>query len=123
MYKKILAVDDDKETLEMLRDLLLRYDYKVETLSKAENIFQAVARFKPDLILLDIMLAGLDGTIICSALKSAPETRHIPIIFISGNYQAASRLLESTEGAPDDFVLKPFDVQALINKIQFQLAA
>lgn len=123
MYKKILAVDDDVDMLEFLNSLLIDYGYEVKTLSRGENIFSTIADFKPDLILLDIMLGGVDGNIICSALKAQPETRHIPVIFISGYYHSAVKLYNAEGSAPNDFLLKPFSIQSLISKIELQLAA
>jgi len=123
MYKRILAVDDDVDMLEFLNSLLENYGYEVRTLSRGENVFPMVSEFKPDLILLDIMLGGLDGNIICSALKTKPETQHIPVIFVSGHYQSAAKVYEAEHGAPNDFLLKPFSIKSLISKIETQLAA
>jgi len=121
MIKKILVVDDDAEMRELLGTLLTNANYDVSLLAKAEHIFETVKRFDPDLILLDGMLGGLDGAMICNTLKVDPATKYIPIIFVSGNYKYASNL--NTIGAPDDFVLKPFSIKDLLGKIQYQLAA
>jgi len=123
MYKKILAVDDDADMLEFLDTLLVQYGYEVKTLSRGEKVFNAISTYKPDLILLDIMLGGVDGTMICSALKAKAETRDIPVIFVSGHFYAASKMYAEHDGAPNDFLLKPFSIQSLISKIEFQLAA
>lgn len=123
MYKKILAVDDDVDMLEFLNSLLKDYGYEVKTLSRGENVFSTVSDFKPDLILLDIMLGGVDGNIICSALKTSPSTKHIPVIFVSGHYQSAAKVYDGEGKAPNDFLLKPFSITTLISKIEFQLAA
>ncbi len=123
MEKKILAVDNDKAMLEVLNRALSKEGYEVQMLTHAEKLFSEVATFQPDLILLDVMPSGLDGTIICSALKTFPETQHIPVIFLSGNFNAASTMFTGAQGAPDDFVLKPFTIGSLIDKIEYQLAA
>jgi CheY-like chemotaxis protein len=67
------------------------------------------------------MLAGMDGRVICRAIKSVEQVSDIPIILISASETGSSCL--NKEGAPDDFVQKPFDVTFLIEKIEHQLAA
>jgi DNA-binding response OmpR family regulator len=123
MYKKILAVDDDADMLEFLNTLLVQNGYEVQTLSQGEKVFNAVATFKPDLILMDVMLGGMDGSMICSALKANPDTKHIPVISISGYYHAGAKVFNDNEGAPNDFLLKPFSIKSLISMIKLQLAA
>jgi DNA-binding response OmpR family regulator len=121
MSKKILAVDDDTATLELLTELLGRYNYDVKATDRADEVLDIVNTYQPDLILLDINLGQWDGTTICSALKAQPQTRHIPIIFISGHYNAAKLLFRNPACAPDDFVMKPFNISSLLSKIQYQL--
>jgi len=123
MYKKILAVDDDADMLEFLNRLLIQRGYDVKTLSRGEKVFNIVSTYKPDLILLDVMLGGIDGNMICSALKASPETRDIPVIFVSGNYSSAAKFYDAEHGAPNDFLLKPFSIKSLMSKIEVQLAA
>ncbi|QKJ28722.1 response regulator [Mucilaginibacter mali] len=119
--KKILVVDDDRAILEMLGEVLSYYGYQVSTLARAEMVFDRIKEYNPDLILMDIMLAGMDGRTICRAIKSVEDVSNIPIILISASESGASCL--NREGAPDDFVQKPFDVSFLIEKIEHQLAA
>lgn len=119
--KKILVVDDDRAILEMLRDVLTYYGYDVNILSRGDRVFEKIDEYHPDLILMDIMLAGMDGRIICHAIKSYKTTSDIPVILISATENGASCLTK--DGAPDDFVPKPFNVDDLIGKIEHQLAA
>lgn len=119
--KKILVVDDDLAILEMLDEVLSYYGYNVSTLSRADKVFDRIDEYHPDLILMDIMLAGMDGRTICRAIKSVEAVNNIPIILISASETGASCL--NREGAPNDFVQKPFDVSFLIGKIEHQLAA
>ena len=119
--KKILVVDDDQAILEMLDEVLSYYGYHVSTLSRADKVFDRIKDYHPDLILMDIMLAGMDGRTICRAIKSVENVGEIPIILISATENGSSCL--NREGAPDDFVPKPFDVTFLIEKIEHQLAA
>lgn len=118
MHKRILAVDDDADTLSMLDHLLTQNDYEVKILTHAERTFETVDNFKPDLILMNVLMGGLDGKILCSALKAYPATRHIPVIFVSSyNRQAISDV------KADDFLQKPVDAKQLLNKISRQLTA
>ena len=121
MGKKILVVDDDPAILDMLDEVLNYYGYEVNTLSKAEKVFDRIGEYHPDLILMDIMLAGMDGRTICKAIKAFNLTRDIPIILISATENGAACM--EKEGSPNDFVQKPFDVIHLIQRIENQLAA
>ncbi len=121
MEKKILVVDDDQAILEMLEEVLSYYGYKVNTLSRGDKVFERIDEYHPDLILMDVMLAGMDGRIICSAIKSVKKLPEIPIILISATENGAACL--NNEGAANDFLSKPFDVEFLIEKIEHQLAA
>jgi DNA-binding response OmpR family regulator len=121
MSKKILILDDDNDILEILSWLLKDSGYQVKTLSCGETVFDDIKDFRPDLILMDVMLAGLDGRSICRNIKENHLTYFIPVILISGTYDLADVLNQS--GAPNDFVSKPFDLYHLLAKIQKQLAA
>ena len=121
MEKKILVVDDDLAILEMLDEVLTYYGYQVSTLSKGDKVFDRIDEYHPDLILMDIMLAGMDGRVICKAIKSVEGVSNIPIILISATENGSSCM--EKEGSPNDFVAKPFDVTFLIEKIEHQLAA
>ncbi len=112
-------MDDDAGIRDAIETVLTEYDYEVQTLARAEEVFKTIKAYQPDLILLDIMLGGLDGTVICSALKAMPETSHIPVILISAHYQFASSSYDKADG----FIPKPFDISYLLEKIETQLAA
>lgn len=92
--------------------------FNVEVTAKGENTFTKIESFKPDLILLDVLISGYDGRVICKELKSREETRHIPVIMFSAHPGAAATI--SDYGA-DDFISKPFDVNHLLQKVNTQL--
>ena len=121
MEKKILVVDDDKAILEMLDEVLSYYGYEVISLSRGDKVLERIDEHHPDLILMDVMLAGMDGRVICSKIKSVESVSTIPIILISATENGAACL--NKEGSPNDFVSKPFDIDFLISKIEYQLAA
>jgi len=119
--KKILAIDDDLAILDVLQMILEDSGYEVVTLSHADVVFEMVENEHPDLILRDVMLAGLDGNTICQNLKKYSRTKNIPIIMISASHDLRGIL--KLPGAPDDFIAKPFDMDDLVQKVGQQLAA
>ncbi|MCR8561423.1 response regulator [Mucilaginibacter sp. BJC16-A38] len=118
--RRILAVDDDKDILDVLQFILEDSGYEVETLSDGHFLFEKIREKNPDLILLDIMLGNLDGRDLCKAVKSTVDTHEIPVILISASHVAGSN---GQIGAPDAFIAKPFDIDDLLNVIKGQLAA
>lgn len=121
MSKKILVLDDDPDILEILSLILIESGYEVRMLSCGDTVFADIKDFKPDLILMDVMLAGMDGRSICKNIKENNLTHFLPVILISGTHDLAKSLL--LPGAPNDFVAKPFDIDHLLARIEKQLAA
>lgn len=115
---KILVVDDDTDILSVMEILLSMKGFEVQVTSKGENTLPKTHSFKPDLILLDVLISGHDGRVICKQLKSDKETSHIPIIMFSAHPGAAASIAEY--GA-NDFIAKPFDVNNLMKKVNAQL--
>jgi DNA-binding response OmpR family regulator len=119
--QRILAVDDDKDILEVLKYILEDSGYEVETLADGHYLLDKIRAHHPDLIILDIMLGNLDGRELCRGLKSADETHDIPVIMISASHAITDTLKQN--GNPDDFIAKPFDISTLLNSVERQLAA
>ncbi len=113
----ILVVDDMKENLELLQLLLKPKGYTVQTAETGEKALQLIADDPPDVILLDLVMPGMNGFEVCERVKQARETRHIPVIMITGviEHEANVRALEA--GA-DDFVVRPFDSLLLDARIR-----
>ena len=121
MNKKILILDDDPDILEILSYVLRESGYEIRALSCGDTVFDDIKDFQPDLILMDVMLAGLDGRSICKKIKENHLTYFVPVILISGTHDLAESL--HLAGAPNDFVGKPFDIDYLLARIEKQLAA
>lgn len=119
--RRILAVDDNEDILEVLQLILEDSGYKVTTLANGGLLFDKINEYKPNLILLDIMLGNYDGRELCKALKAKKETHNIPVILISANQNLSDRFLP--DNAPDDFLAKPFDINDLLSKVQSHVAA
>lgn len=121
MFKKILAVDDDSDILEVIKIILEDEGYTVSTLTDGNKVFEHINADQPDLILLDVMLGGMDGRDICRAIKSDSKLNQIPIIMISASHNMDSFL--KMPGSPNDFLAKPFDINHLIKTVNAQFAA
>ncbi len=117
----ILVVDDDVDILGAIEAMLEDVGYAVKTTEKADYA-EALPDGNgglPNLIILDVLLSGKDGRLICRKLKSQPETRHIPIVMISAHPDAAQSVAEV--GA-DAFLAKPFDIDDLLDIVATLLA-
>jgi DNA-binding response OmpR family regulator len=110
---RILVVDDDQDLLDVLSYVLLENSYEIATLDKGDLIFENIAEFNPDLLLMDVMLAGMDGREICKLIKA--KLTLLPVILMSGTHDLAISL-QQTDG-PDDYLAKPFDLDILLKKI------
>ncbi|MFC4210220.1 PleD family two-component system response regulator [Pedobacter lithocola] len=84
MNKQILVIDDDILTLEVINSMLNDEGYNVKSVHLTEMIFPSIAEFNPDLIIMDIKLNKADGRILCNQIKESENTKHIPIILLTG---------------------------------------
>lgn len=117
--KKILVVDDEEPILDALAMLLEEEGYVVETTTRGEETRKKIDAFHPDVILLDILLAGSDGRDICRCLKHDGKTKSIPIIMIAAHPHI---MKESEQCGADDFLPKPFDIHDLLHKVTQHLS-
>jgi CheY-like chemotaxis protein len=117
---RILAVDDDKDILDVLQFILEDSGYEVETLSDGHYLFDKIKANEPDLILLDIMLGNMDGRQLCKDVKARIETHDIPVILISASHNVASI---NQNGGPNAFIAKPFDINDLLDTIKMHIPA
>ncbi|OLY90923.1 Response regulator receiver domain-containing protein [Cnuella takakiae] len=111
--EKILIIDDDQDQLFLLQTILKRNGLLVCTAQSEQEIYATIAREHPKLILMDVLLSGADGRIICRRLK-ASSYRSIPVIIFSGHPGAQKNYAEF--GA-DDFLPKPFREKTLLKKL------
>jgi len=82
--KKVLVVDDEKDIRDLIKDKLSANKYAVITAGNGEEALIVARNNKPDLILLDIAMPGIDGYTTCEKLKNEPVTKNIPILFLTG---------------------------------------
>lgn len=113
---RILLVDDDERNLRIL-ELILEDEFELLKASTGEEALECLAAFKPDIILLDIMMPGISGIDVCKQVKSSPEYKNIKIILLSGMALAEDRISGYEAGA-DDYLTKPFDDAELLAKVR-----
>jgi DNA-binding response OmpR family regulator len=115
MTKQIIVAEDDKAILEVVKIILENDGYKVLPTDKEQEIYEHIQKHTPDMILLDIWLAGEDGGKIARKIKNNKETKQIPIVMISANNETEKI---SKEVGADDFLLKPFDIDDLLKMVK-----
>lgn len=115
----ILIIDDTHDNIRLLSDCL-QPSYEVLAANNGEKGLEIANRFKPDLILLDVMMPGLDGYHVCERLKAESLTADIPVIFLTALHEANDEHKGLTVGAVD-FISKPFNPHVLISRIKTHL--
>jgi len=103
----ILIVDDIEDNLEILGDLLMFDGYKVEKVMSGEAVLEQVQVSRPDLILMDILMPGMNGYAVCTQLKADESTKDIPVVFVSSMGDVESKVQGFKVGAVD-YINKPF---------------
>jgi DNA-binding response OmpR family regulator len=117
MKKKILIIDDAPEIVTILEDLVEAFGYQSVSAPDAELGLEKLAHEKPDLILLDLMLPGMDGFEFARKVKGDESTKNIPIIAVSVLREEEHRK-RGQEAGMDDYVTKPFDPKDLVARIK-----
>ena len=114
---RILVVEDEKDIAELIAMYLHRAGHTVESIgSGAAAMVKAKESPPPDLIVLDLMLPGMDGLLVCQALRGDPATAAIPIIMLTARGEEADRIAGLELGA-DDYVTKPFSPRELTARV------
>lgn len=117
MRKRILLVDDNKHLLGLLRLNFKQQGFSIATAANGIDAIQKAVSLTPDLILLDLMLPGLDGFVVCETLRKHPKTASTPIIIMTGLSGQFTRYAGFESGGTD-FVTKPVSPKALLSKIK-----
>jgi len=115
MSKNILIVDDQSDTLDLLKEILEQEGYQVTALPYIDDIIRSITQYQPDLVMLDFLLAGVNGGELCHQLKTHSYYSHIPVIMLSGY----PRVLESLGNyGADAFIAKPFELKHLTTTVK-----
>lgn len=120
MAKKILVVDDEKNILQMISQSLTKARYNVTVSEDGKDALEKVNNDKPDLIILDIMMPYLDGFEVLQALKRKPETRNIPVIFLTAKNNDMD-IFKGWQAGVNCYLIKPFNPTELIKYVKQNL--
>ena len=120
MSKRILVVEDHEENRRIVRDLLTSAGLEMIEAHTGEDGVRLAESERPDLILMDIQLPGLDGYEATRRIKANPALRSIPIIAVT-SYALSGDEMKAREAGCDDYVAKPFSPRALLAKIREHL--
>lgn len=113
----LLVVDDEPANVEVLRDLLEALDYRTLGAGSGTAALAAARERRPDLVLLDVMMPGMNGFEVCRALKADPGTAGIPVVFVTA-LSAADDRVRGIDAGGDDFLTKPFSRPVLVARIR-----
>lgn len=116
MSKKILIIDDEPDILKVTLARLKVSGYNVLTAVNAEEGFKLIEKNKPDLILLDLVLPGMQGEDLCKVVKNDKELSRIPVLLFTATVDDIN--VKAKLSYADDYILKPFDPDELLLKIK-----
>jgi DNA-binding response OmpR family regulator len=115
--KKILIVEDEKDILDLVKLYLEREGFRTCLAMTGLEGLQQLKAEHPDLIVLDLMLAEMDGLEVCKRIRAAPETSSIPIIMLTAKAEESDTIIGLELGA-DDYITKPFSPKALVARVK-----
>ena len=112
--QKILIVDDDNNIAELISLYLMKECFDTMIVEDGEKALEQFGQFQPNLILLDLMLPGIDGYLVCREIR---RTSNVPIIMLSAKGEVFDKVLGLELGA-DDYIIKPFDSKELVARVK-----
>lgn len=115
--KKILVVEDHRDTRELLKYNLVAAGFDVAAAEDGQSGINLAEAFRPDIVLLDLMMPGMDGLEVCRQLKSTSSLARIPVIMLTAKGEEIDKIVGLELGA-DDYVVKPFSPRELVLRIK-----
>ena len=116
----VVVADDDPEILEVLRINLMGEGYDVTTARDGHEALETIARLRPELAILDIMMPGMDGIEVCRRIRMDTQLKYLSVILLTARVLPRDKLAGLGAGA-DDYITKPFDIDELLARVQVAL--
>jgi len=117
--KKILVVEDDSVNQDIFAEIF-EADFDIKMVSDGQQALDVIENFMPSVVLLDIMMAGMDGYEVCRHIRANKKLKHINIIMVSARAMESERI-KGLESGADDYITKPFDEDVLLGKVRASL--
>ncbi len=117
MTKEILIVDDEPNVVMPIQFLMEQQGYRVMTAERGEDALDLIYQYKPDLVLLDIMLPGIDGYEVCEIIRLNPDFRDVKIIFLTAKGRE-SEIAKGLALGADAYISKPFSNTTLVARVK-----
>ena len=114
---KILIVDDEQDITDLITYNLEREGFSAIKAFNGDKVFAIIKSQKPDLIILDLMLPGMNGLDICKGIRANPDTAHLPVIMLTAKGDEVDKIIGLEIGA-DDYMTKPFSVKELVARVR-----
>jgi adenylate cyclase len=120
MKERILVVDDAPENIQAISTILRDQGYQVLVATDGQRALDVLAKVRPDLLLLDVIMPGVDGYEVCRRIKASPQLAEIPIIFLTGKTETED-IVRGFEVGAVDYVGKPFNAHELLARVRTHL--
>jgi DNA-binding response OmpR family regulator len=120
MNARILVVDDEADSRLLLRMMLVHAGYDVTLAAGGEEALESLAETPPDLLLSDVMMAGLDGLALLRRVRTDPKTSALPVILLTAK-SATDEVAEGLRLGADDYLTKPFRIEELLVRVRAKI--
>jgi len=117
MGRRVVCIEDEQDIIDLMRLIVERHGFEFTEASNGDKGIKIVKRIKPDLVLLDLMMPGIDGWVVYDALKADPSTQDIPIIIVTARVHHDERVMKMRVAKAENLVTKPFGPAELIATI------
>ncbi len=117
----VLVVDDIQDNLDLVVDVLEDEPWTIKTASNAQEAAEVLKSARPDLILLDIQMPGIDGHQLCAAIRRHPHMQDVQIIFLTAERLSSADVVRGLELGADDYICKPFNADELRARVRTAL--
>jgi two-component system response regulator VicR len=116
--RTVVCIEDEAEMIDLIRLILGRKGFELTGAAGGVEGLEAVRRVKPDLVLLDLMMPGMDGWEVYQQMKADEELKHIPVIIVTAKAQSIDKVLGLHIAKVEDYITKPFGPQELLQSIE-----